>query len=164
MNFQITENGQTGEELHRTATDSLEDNAESCQDAANIDAEECRELPEMQAAPKRKKSFFSGIMARKELAIQLKLNGYIARENEAQEGIRDATARLAQAKSRLPLMIVEKRIPRMEAVDKKQAKLQVLVERLESLNIYNQRTEDFINKWRTLEGKHFGVSATIPRV
>eukprot|EP00794_Sanderia_malayensis_P006124 gene6124-6828_t len=102
---------------------------------------------------KRRKSFFSTIMAKKELKVKMKIKEFRTREETAKDGTVKAMARIAEAKSKLPLMIVEQRIPKTELSEKLQSRLDGLEKRLEVLNIYNSRVNDFIQNWRTLEGE-----------
>ncbi len=94
------------------------------------------------------------MMAKKEAKIKLRLIDYSYREKKALEGIKEGQARIADARSRLPLMIVEERIPKMEACDKMQERLKTQQDRLEALNIFNERVGNYIKNWRELEGKN----------
>ena len=93
-------------------------------------------------------------MAKKEAKIAEKLFSYNQRYEIALEGIAQANARFKKAKSDLPLMIIEKRIPKVEELQRKSDKLEGLKTRLESYIEYNKSINDYIQNWRTSEGKN----------
>ena len=104
---------------------------------------------------RRKKSFFSSMMAKKEAKIAERLHGYNQRYEVATEGVAEANARFKKAKSDLPLMIVEKRIPKCEELQRKNDKLEELKKRLDSYIAYNRAANNYIQNWRTMEGRVF---------
>lgn len=103
---------------------------------------------------RRKKSFFSSMMVKKELKIAERLQGLNQRYESAQEGVADANSRYKKARSDLPLMIIERRIPKFELLQRKQEKLEELERKLESYVIYNRTADEYIQNWRTMEGKN----------
>jgi len=100
---------------------------------------------------RRKKSFFSSMMAKKEMKITERVVNYNQRYEVAMEGIAQANSRLKQARSDLPLMIVEKRIPKFEELQRKTDKLEQLKTRLDSYIAYNRSANAYIQNWRTKE-------------
>ena len=108
----------------------------------------------MQSKPilKRKKSLFTSIMAKKEAKIAERIMVQNLKYEAAKEKTADANARLAAAKSSFPLMIVERRIPKLEILERKNLKLQEVKARLESYSIYNRKANEYIEEWRTKEG------------
>ena len=92
------------------------------------------------------------MMAKKEKKIEEKLFGFSQRYEAAVEGIAQANTRFKKAKSDLPIMIVEKRIPKVEELQRKTEKLEELKSRLESYIEFNRSTNDYIQNWRNTEG------------
>lgn len=81
--------------------------------------------------------------------------GYDERYEIATKGIEDAKRRFAEAKSNLPLMIVEQRVPKLEMLERLNFKLNEMQKRLETVQIFNRRTNDYIQRWRTIDGRLF---------
>ena len=90
-------------------------------------------------------------MAKKEMKITERVVNYNQRYEVAMEGIAQANARLKQAKSDLPLIIVERRIPKFEELQRKTDKLDQLKTRLDSYIAYNRSANAYIRNWRTKE-------------
>ena len=90
-------------------------------------------------------------MAKKEMKITERVVNYNKRYEVAMEGIAQANSRLKQARSDLPLMIVEKRIPKFEELQRKTDKLEQLKTRLDSYIAYNRSANAYIQNWRTKE-------------
>ena len=104
---------------------------------------------------KRKMSFFSSMMVKKEMKYAERVAGYDERYEIAIKGIEDATRRFAEAKSNLPLMIIEQRVPKLENLERLNFKLKEMEKRLETVQIFNRGTNDYIQRWRTMDGRLF---------
>eukprot|EP00112_Aurelia_sp_Birch-Aquarium-sp1_P024868 Seg803.4 transcript_id=Seg803.4/GoldUCD/mRNA.D3Y31 product="hypothetical protein" protein_id=Seg803.4/GoldUCD/D3Y31 len=116
------------------------------------EADEAKHIESSAKMRKRKTSFFSSMMVKKEMKYAERFAGYDERHEIATKGIEDAKRRFAEAKSNLPLMIVEQRVPKLEMLERLNFKLNEMQKRLETVQIFNRRTNDYIQRWRTIDG------------